>query len=126
MDKKEFKQKIKKEFADIFMIKYKDYNITKKTEYWRENNTDFEGIYLVIKNPHGEDIEIMYDGNHVPDEMILSCSRCHNHFSHFYEMLDGIEKEENLADYVGYYVKRLGKIIDGILQGKEIEEAFDG
>jgi hypothetical protein len=40
-------------------------------------------------------------------------------------MLDLVEKEENLDVYVDYYVKRIGKIIDEILQGKEIQEAFE-
>ena len=125
MDKKDFQKAIKKEFADKFIDKYKEYGITTKTEYWCENDTNHEGIYLIIKNPHGEDIRIMYDGNYVPNEMIFFIAHYHTHFSHFYEMYSPGEKEENFIDYVDYYVKNISRVTDKILQGKDLEKAFN-
>ena len=112
MDKKE----IKKEFAHKFIAKYKDYTVTEKTEYWNENGINNEGIYLIIKNPNGEDIKLMYDGNHVGnDEMILSCSRWHGHFFD-YSFPEG--EEENYADY---FIRDLSEYIDKILQGADLQ-----
>ena len=119
------REKIKKAFADKIIAKYKDYGITTTTEYWSEkyypseNEVNFEGICLMIKNPHGEDIRILYDGNHVPDEIIFSCERHHTHFSHFYVF--DVEREEEFADY---YVENISSAIDKILKGIELGDVF--
>ena len=113
MDKKE----MKKEFADKFKDKYKDYDITETTKYWCDNGIQQEGIYLIIKNPNGEeDLKLMYDGNHVgDDEMILSYSCWHNHFFDYYF------PEEEKENYADYFLKDVSEYIDAILQGKELE-----
>jgi hypothetical protein len=113
---------VKKEFADKFIAKYKDYDITRKTEYWHENNMEYEGVYLIIKNPlgiNGEDIKLMYDGNHVTDrEIILSCGKWHTHFFDYYFPKD---EKEKFADY---FIEDISKCVDAIFQGKDFQEVF--
>ena len=110
------KKEIKKEFAHKFIAKYKDYNVIEKTEHWNENGIKNEGIYLIIKNLNGEDIELMYDGNHVGNgEMILSCSRWHMHFFDFH-FPKGEEK-----NYADYFISDLSEYIDKILQGTDLK-----
>lgn len=110
----------KKEFAGKFIAKYKDYDITEKTEYWHENETNFESVYLIIKNPSGEaDIRIMYDGNHVVEnEMILSFSYHHDHFYTYY-FPEGEEK-----NYADYFVRDLSETINRILEGEIVAVGF--
>jgi len=109
----------KKEFATKLVLKYKNYGITRETEYWHENEINYEGKVLIIKNPHGENIRILCDGNAVSKgEIILSCSHYHTHFYDFYFPKG---EEENFVDY---FVEDISKLIDKILQGKGLQDVF--
>lgn len=39
---------IKSEFADKFIVKYKDFEIVQETKHWRENDRDHDGMCLIM------------------------------------------------------------------------------
>ena len=103
-------------FAEKFTAKYQNYTVTEKTEYWTEHWDEtvfnYEGIYLTVENPYGgENIRIMYDGDHVTDdEIIISFSYFHTHIYIF--------PEYEIEDHTDFFVREVSKVVDLIVQSK--------